>query len=94
VAVANNGAAGMPNFAGEPFGLVTRISVHPARDALYGTEAAGAFVDTLAVRYDAQAWQRRFLANWPAGSPAHQSYFRRIAQGPGFARHRALPVAA
>jgi len=34
--VANNGAAGMPNFAGERFGLVTRISVHPARDALYG----------------------------------------------------------
>ncbi len=92
--VANNGAAGMPNFAGERYGLVTRISVHPARDALYGTRVAGAFVDTLAVRYDAAAWQARFLASWPEGSPAHQSYFRRIAQGPGFARERALPTAA
>ncbi|HEX4943683.1 MAG TPA: hypothetical protein VFV55_04975 [Usitatibacteraceae bacterium] len=92
--VANNGAAGMPNFAGERFGLVTRISVHPARDALYGTRVAGAFVDTLAVRYDVEAWQARFLASWPEGSPAHQSYFRRIAQGPGFALARALPIAA
>ena len=92
--VANNGAAGMPNFAGERFGLVTRISTHPARDALYGTRVAGVFVDTLAVRYDAAAWQARFLASWPEGSPAHRSYFRRIAQGPGFARTRALPAAA
>lgn len=92
--VANNGAAGMPNFAGEPFGLVTRISVHKAGDALYGAKVAGAYVDTLAVRYDASAWQARFLANWPEGSAAHESYFRRIAQGPGFERARALPIAA
>lgn len=92
--VANNGAAGMPNFAGEPYGLVTRISVHPAGTALYGTRVAGTFVETLAVRYDARAWQARFLASWPAGSAAHQSYFRRIAQGPHFARDRALPIAA
>lgn len=92
--VANNGAAGMPNFAGEPFGLVTRISLRPAGNALYGERVAGAFVDTLAVRYDASAWQARFLANWPAGSPAHQSYFRRIAQGPRFTREKALPIAA
>jgi hypothetical protein len=94
VAVANNGAAGMPNFDGERFGLVTRVSVRPARDALYGTRVAGAFVDALAVRYDAPAWERRFLASWPEGSPAHRSYFRRIARGPGFARARALPLAA
>ena len=94
VAVANNGAAGMPNFAGERFGVITRIGVHPARDALYGTRIAGAFVEALAVRYDARAWERRFLAHWPEGSPAHQSYFRRIADGPAFARDRALPLAA
>jgi hypothetical protein len=92
--VANNGAAGMPNFAGERFGLVTRISAHPARQALYGTRVAGVFVDALAVRYDAAAWEQRFVANWPAGSPAHQSYYRRIANGPAFARERALPIAA
>jgi len=92
--VANNGAAGMPNFAGERCGLVTRISAHAAGDALYGAKVAGAYVETLAVPYDESAWQSRFLANWPEGSAAHESYFRRIAQGPGFARARALPVAA
>jgi hypothetical protein len=92
--VANNGAAGMPNFAGERFGLLTRICVDPARDALYGTRVAGVHVDTLAVRYDAAAWQERFLASWPEGSSAHQSYFRRITRGPGFAQQRALPIAA
>jgi hypothetical protein len=92
--IANNGAAGMPNFAGERFGLVTRISVHPARDALYGARVAGAFVDALAVHYDTLAWERRFLASWPEGSPAHQSYHHRIAHGPGFPRERALPLAA
>jgi hypothetical protein len=94
VAVANNGAAGMPNFAGERCGVLTRISVHPAGRALYGTRIAGTYVDALAVRYDAGSWERRFLASWPEGSPAHQSYFRRIANGPGFARERALPLAA
>lgn len=92
--VANNGAAGMPNFAGEPFGLVTRISVRPARDALYGTRVAGAFVEALALHHDARAWRARFLASWPEGTSAHRSYFRRIAQGPAFARERAVPAAA
>ncbi len=94
VAVANNGAAGMPNFAGERGGLVTRVSERPAPDALYGTRVAGAFVEAIAVRYDAAAWERRFLAQWPEGSAAHASYFRRIAEGPRFARERALPRAA
>jgi hypothetical protein len=94
VAVANNGAAGMPNFDGERFGVVTRLSARPAKDALYGTRVAGIHVDALAVHYDAAAWEKRFLASWPEGSPAHQSYFRRIAQGPGFPRARALPLAA
>ncbi|MBL0142511.1 MAG: hypothetical protein IPP91_10555 [Betaproteobacteria bacterium] len=94
VAVANNGAAGMPNFAGEHFGVLTRISVHPADQSLYGTRIAGAFVDALAIRYDAPAWERRFLASWPEGSSAHQSYFRRIASGTGFPRTLALRIAA
>ena len=94
VAVANNGSAGMPNFEGERFGVVTRVSVRPAREPLYGTRVAGTFVEALAVRYDAPAWEARFLASWPGGSPAHESYFRRIARGPGFARARALPLAA
>jgi len=94
VAVANNGAAGMPNFAGGRHGVITRVSVHPASVALYGTRVAGVHVDALAVRYDAPAWERRFLASWPEGSPAHRSYFRRIAEGPAFAIDSALPLAA
>jgi hypothetical protein len=94
VAVANNGAAGMPNFAGERCGLITRISIHAPGQSLYGTRIAGAFVDALAVHYDATSWESRFLASWPEGSPAHQSYYRRIVNGPGFPRERALPLAA
>jgi hypothetical protein len=41
-------------------------------------------VAALAVRYDHDAWRERFLADWPPGSPAHLSYFRRIEQGPAY----------
>lgn len=92
--VVNNGAAGMPNFAQTRFGLLTRISMHRATNALYGTNVAGAHVHAIAVRYDANAWERRFLASWPEHSPAHQSYFRRIAQGPAFALQDAARRAA
>jgi len=92
--VANNGAAGMPNFAGEPFGLVTRIALAPSRAALHGVEVAGVHVEALAVRYDTRAWQARFLASWPPGSPAHASYHARIARGPAHDRARARPLAA
>ena len=43
---------------------------------------------------DHGAWQERFLASWPPGSPAHASYFRRIAEGPRFRPALALPIAA
>jgi hypothetical protein len=82
--VANNGAAGMPNFSGTRFGLVTRIG----RKAFSGPEkiegvAFGAIhVEALKLAYDHESWVARFLASWPAGSPAHDSYFRRIVEGP------------
>ncbi len=84
-ALFNNGAAGMPNFAGVRCGVVTRIGVSPARSALYGTRIEGVHVDALAVAYDHEAWERAFLANWPARSPAHESYYRRIVDGPPYA---------
>jgi hypothetical protein len=85
--VANNGAAGMPNFAGTRHGLLTRIATRPHQggEALFGVEAAGARVEVLRVDYDHERWLRRFLASWPPGSPAHASYFRRVAEGPRFA---------
>jgi len=94
VAVANNGAAGMPNFRGSRQGIVTRLSVRPApRGLLYGTRAGGIHVDAIAVDYDAEAFRRRFLAQWPEGSPAHDSYFRRIESGPAFDCTLAAPPA-
>ena len=83
--VANNGATGMPNAKGACHGLLTRIS--PARSAhppLYGCKVGGVFVDSLSVYYDDARWRGEFLANWPEGSAAWRSYYRRIAQGPEY----------
>lgn len=85
--VANNGAAGMPNFAATRLGLVTRIATRPfaGPEKVAGIARAGVFIEALRVDYDHEAWTRRFLRSWPRGSPAHDSYFRRIADGPRFA---------
>lgn len=84
--VANNGAAGMPNYAGTRFGLLTRISLRPsAAAAVCGVRHAGVYVDAVRIEYDHDRWCERFLASWPAGSPAHDSYYRRIVDGPRFA---------
>jgi len=84
--VINNGAAGMPNFADTHCGLVTRIStlVSP-HTPLYGLALCGVHVDAIAVHYDQARWTEMFLANWPPGSPGHESYFRRIILGPRYA---------
>ncbi len=84
--VANNGSAGMPNFADTRYGVVTRISIHRSGpERLSGLVTRGVHVDALKVGYDHAPWVERFLASWPPGSPAHDSYFRRIAEGPRFA---------
>jgi len=89
--VANNGAAGMPNFAGNRFGILTRISVEPSPHIpLYGCRQQDAYVDALAIRYDHETWLAQFLANWPAGSPAWQSYFKRIVEGPAYSLQQAF----
>jgi hypothetical protein len=92
--VANNGASGMPNFAGSRCGLLTRIStrLHPMR--LHGLEVAGVAIEALRIDYDHARWMERFLASWPEGSPAHASYHRRISQGTRFTLEQALPRAA
>jgi hypothetical protein len=85
--VINNGAAGMPNFAGTNFGLVTRIATTPSpHPPLYGLVRDGVHIDAIAVHYDQRAFLDRFLARWAPGSPAHASYFERIAEGPDYAR--------
>jgi hypothetical protein len=94
--VANNGAAGMPNFAASHFGLLTRIGVraHGGTERLYGLEAAGAHIEALRIDYEHGRWIDRFLASWPEGSAAHASYFRRLSLGTGLTPARAAPLAA
>jgi hypothetical protein len=87
--VVNNGAAGMPNFRGTSFGLATRISVTQG-DSFYAQRAGKVFVEAIALDYDAAAWQRRFVAQWPEGSDAHRSYYQRIASGPRYDVGQAL----
>ncbi len=88
----NNGAAGMPNFAGTQFGVITRIATTPTPSsaALYGTVAGGVHVDALAVHYDHGQWLREFTANWPANSAGHLSYHQRIASGPRYGINQAM----
>lgn len=94
VAVFNNGSAGMPNFAGERFGLITRVSddimTRPA-DSLYGGVTRGSLRwDALPVRYDHDEWIEMFEARWPKGSDAFLSYHERLLHGPGgFERRQA-----
>ncbi|MDO8877450.1 MAG: hypothetical protein Q8M24_24625 [Pseudolabrys sp.] len=80
--VINNGAAGMPNFAGNRCGVITRIATTPSpHQPLYGVARDGVRIDALAVEYDTDAFLARFLTRWPPGSAAHSSYYKRIADG-------------
>lgn len=86
----NNGAAGMPNFRGELYGIATRIALSPGPDSVYGVRRGALFVDAVPLRYDTRAWEKRFLAQWPEGSAAHVSYWQRMRTGPAYARASAL----
>jgi hypothetical protein len=81
--VINNGAAGLPNFAGTSYGVITRLSgdLRPPADSLYGITIDTLRCDALPVQFDLDQWRARFLAQWPAGSPGHRSYFTRITRG-------------
>lgn len=91
--IINNGAAGMPNFRDTQFGLLTRISTRPARtgSALYGIKTKDVFVDALPINYSQTRWRDEFLANWPTGSAAYESYGKRILSGPDFSMAQAKP---
>jgi hypothetical protein len=94
--VFNNGATGMPNFAGDAAGLLTRFALTPpaAEHRRFGvvlqTGDGAVHVDALAVETDTATTQAEFLRQWPAGSDAHASYFARIQRGPAYAVAQAL----
>lgn len=81
--VINNGAAGLPNFIGQHFGLAVRVATAPHPDALIRAHRGGLFVEAMPVRYDHDAFLAWFDDLWPAASPAALSYRGRIAEGPG-----------
>lgn len=92
LAVFNNGAAGMPNFAGETCGVMTRVSASTDTppDSMYGSQVGPLRIDALPVAYDHEAWRRTFRAAWPEGSAASISYARRIERGPEYTRAMAV----
>ena len=79
--VVNNGAAGLPNFAGQHFGLAVRVAAAPHPDALFGAERDGLHVEAVPVRYGHDAYLAWFDGLWPAASPAAVSYRSRIVDG-------------
>jgi hypothetical protein len=81
--VVNNGTAGLGNFAGTGYGVITRLASdpRPPADSLYGTAIGALRCDAVALRFDLGEWRRRFLAQWPPGSPGHRSYFTRLTRG-------------
>jgi hypothetical protein len=88
--VANNGAAGMPNFRGTTFGVITRIGLRPSRHRpLYGVTHDGVFIEALPVHYDQRRWLREFVEVWAPESPAYVSYFNRLIDGPAFSLNEA-----
>jgi hypothetical protein len=85
LSVINNGAAGMPNFFGTRFGLITRIALTPSpHRPLYGVERDGVHIDAVPLPYDHAAFVGRFHKRWPQGSPVHASYCARIVDGPHY----------
>jgi hypothetical protein len=90
--IINNGAAGMPNFSATQFGVITRIATTPSPyPPLYGVVRNGVHIDALAVNYNSDAFAARFLKRWPPGSPAYDSYYSRILNGPAYPLAKAKP---
>src|SRR5260370_11666870 len=55
--VANNGAAGMANFAGTTYGIVTRVTTRPcSARSLHRTEIGGGFVEAIPLLFDHSRW--------------------------------------
>jgi hypothetical protein len=81
--VINNGCAGLPNFTGTGFGVITRLSSspQPPADSLYGISIDGLRCDAVPLEFDRDWWRTRFVAQWPPDSPAYERYYTRITQG-------------
>jgi hypothetical protein len=81
--VINNGSAGLPNFTGTSFGVITRLSTNPQppADGLYGISIDGLRCDAVPLEFDLAWWLAHFTEQWPQGSPAYDRYVARITSG-------------
>ncbi|WP_394672178.1 hypothetical protein [Limnobacter sp.] len=80
--ISNNGAAGMPS--AEMDGLFTRISAQPFLNralVFQSIQLHGMHIEQIRVQFNQSAWQQHFLSQWPEGTAAHTSYFKRISEG-------------
>jgi len=90
--IANNGSAGMPNFTSATYGIVTRIGTRPRRGrVLHCVELDGVYIEAVALDFDFVHWHEEFLSQWPPGSAAWLSYWKRIVEGPDYSRKQAYP---
>ena len=80
--VINNGAAGLPNFEGQKYGLVIRISTTEHPDAIIRAKRGSLVVEAVPTRYDHDAYVKWFDDLWDEASPAAISYRGRIVNGP------------
>lgn len=88
--VINNGAAGMPNFRGDPRVVISRFGRTPAPvEPLYGIQLGPLYCEAVAVEWPRQAWLGEFERIWPPDSPARLSYGERILHGPDHGLERA-----
>lgn len=94
----NNGAAGMPNFAGDRAGLLTRLatSPFPGGGRRFGVRVAAGevHVDAIAIEFDSSAWMNQFCRQWPMDSAARVSYMERIVHGPDYTVNNAVRMEA
>ena len=83
----------MPNFQGDPAGLLTRIAITalpPGHTSRAHVMQGPVHIDALAIEVPAAEVQQRFLTSWPPGSDAHASYFSRITAGPRYHPHQVI----
>lgn len=80
---ANNGCAGLPNFADRHHRVLTQLSTNPAppADSLYQLIIAALRFDALPIDYDHKRWSIDFLKTWPPGTAAHSNYHERLQHG-------------
>ena len=80
----SHGAAGMASIPGSTDGLFTRISAQPFLNralVFQSIQLHGMHIEQIRVQFNQAAWQQHFLSQWPEGTAAHTSYFKRISEG-------------